>query len=144
MKSAYELAMEKLGKESPVPKVTDDMKAELAKLDNLYQSKLAEREVFLGGKIAEAELAGDFEALEQRLLEAFDSDDRIPYVGERAGYYYNFWRDGEHARDEQPLSRARGRGEPRPLPAHARRRVPRRRLLAQGEDRHGLAQLQHA
>ncbi len=65
MKSAYELAMEKLGKESPVPKVTDDMKAELAELDNLYQSKLAEREVFLGGKIAEAELAGDFEALEQ-------------------------------------------------------------------------------
>ena len=39
--------------------------AELAELDNLYQSKLAEREVFLGGKIAEAELAGDFEALEQ-------------------------------------------------------------------------------
>ena len=65
MKSAYELAMEKLEKESAVPKVTDDMKAELAELDNLYQSKLAEREVFLGGKIAEAELAGDFEALEQ-------------------------------------------------------------------------------
>ncbi|MDP6934735.1 MAG: S9 family peptidase, partial [Myxococcota bacterium] len=40
----------------------------------------------------------EFEALEQRLLAAFDSDDRIPYVGERAGYYYNFWRDGEHAR----------------------------------------------
>ena len=65
MKSAYELAMEKLEKESPVPKVTDEMKTELAELDNLYQSKLAEREVFLGGKIAEAELAGDFEALEQ-------------------------------------------------------------------------------
>jgi hypothetical protein len=31
----------------------------------LYKSKLAEREVFLGGKIAEAEAVGDFETLEQ-------------------------------------------------------------------------------
>ena len=65
MKSAYELAMEKLDKESPVQKISDELKAELAELDNLYQSKLAEREVFLGGKIAEAEAVGDFEALEQ-------------------------------------------------------------------------------
>ena len=65
MKSAYELAMEKLDKESPVQKVSDELKAMLAELDNLYQSKLAEREVFLGGKIAEAEAVGDFEALEQ-------------------------------------------------------------------------------
>ena len=65
MKSAYELAMEKLDKESPLQKVSDELKAELAELDNLYQSKLAEREVFLGGKIAEAEVDGDFEALEQ-------------------------------------------------------------------------------
>ena len=65
MKTAYELAMEKLQDEAPVPKLTDEQKAEIAELDNLYQSKLAEREVFLGGKIAEAELAGEFEALEQ-------------------------------------------------------------------------------
>ena len=65
MKSAYELAMERLEKESPEVKVTEEQKAELAELDNLYQSKLAEREVFLGGKITEAEAAGDFEALEQ-------------------------------------------------------------------------------
>ena len=37
----------------------------MAELDNLYKSKLAEREVFLGGKIAEAEVSGDLEALEQ-------------------------------------------------------------------------------
>ena len=35
-------------------------------------------------------------------------------------------------------------GEPRPLRAHARRRVPRRRARAAGEDRHGLAQHQPA
>ena len=55
MKSAYELAMEKLQKESPDQSLSDEKKAELAELDNLYKSKLAEREVFLGGKIAEAE-----------------------------------------------------------------------------------------
>ncbi len=65
MKSAYELAMEKLEKESPQQEVSEELKAELAELDSLYKSKLAEREVFLGGKIAEAEATGDFEALEQ-------------------------------------------------------------------------------
>ena len=65
MKSAYELAMEKLQKEEPVPKLTDEQKAEIAELDNLYQSRLAEREVFLGGKIEEAKLTGDLEAHQQ-------------------------------------------------------------------------------
>ena len=65
MKTAYELAMEKLQDEAPIPKLSDEQKAEIAELDNLYQSKRAEREVFLGGKITEAELAGEFEALEQ-------------------------------------------------------------------------------
>ena len=65
MKSAYELAMERLQKESPDQSLSEEKKAELAELDNLYKSKLAEREVFLGGKIAEAEATGDFEALDQ-------------------------------------------------------------------------------
>ncbi len=30
-----------------------------------------------------------------------------------------------------------GRGEPRPVPPHARRRIPQRRPRAAGEDRHG-------
>tara|TARA_B100001971_G_scaffold122989_1_gene113296 strand:+ start:4398 stop:4766 length:369 start_codon:yes stop_codon:yes gene_type:complete len=65
MKSAYELAMEKLQKESPDSELSAEQKAEIAELDNLYQSKLAEREVFLGGKIEEAKLAGDLEAHQQ-------------------------------------------------------------------------------
>lgn len=65
MKSAYEIAMEKLQKESPDPKLTDAERAELAELDNKYQAKIAEREVFLEGKIAEAGMAGEFEAAEQ-------------------------------------------------------------------------------
>ena len=65
MKNAYELAMEKLQKESPAQTLSEEKKAEIAELDNLYQSKLAEREVFLGGKIEEAKLAGDLEAHQQ-------------------------------------------------------------------------------
>ena len=65
MKSAYELAMERLQKESPDQSLSEEKKAELAELDNLYKSKLAEREVFLGGKIAEAEATCNFEALDQ-------------------------------------------------------------------------------
>ncbi|MDP7011222.1 MAG: hypothetical protein QF685_07575 [Verrucomicrobiota bacterium] len=65
VKSAYELAMEKLQKESPDSELSEEQKAEIAELDNLYQSKLAEREVFLGGKIEEAKLAGDLEAHQQ-------------------------------------------------------------------------------
>ena len=48
------------------------------------------------------------------------------------------------ARQEQPLARPSDRGEPRPVRAHARGRVPGRRQGAQGEDRHGLAEHQHA
>ena len=57
--------MERLQKESPDQSLSEEKKTELAELDNLYKSKLAEREVFLGGKIAEAEATGDFEALDQ-------------------------------------------------------------------------------
>ena len=80
MKSAYELAMGKLQKESPDQSLSDEKKAELAELDNLYKSKLAEREVFLGGKIAEAEAAGDLEAHQQ--LEHELSSDRKTLAAE--------------------------------------------------------------
>ena len=53
-------------------------------------------------------------------------------------------RHAHRARAEQPLARPPGRGEPRPVRAHARGRVPRRRARAAGEDRHGLAQHQPA
>ena len=65
MKSAYELAMERLQKESPDQSLSEEKKTELAELDNLYKSKLAEREVFLGVMIAKAEATGDYEALDQ-------------------------------------------------------------------------------
>ena len=39
-----------------------------------------------------------------------------------------------------PFPDAVGRGEPRPVPPHAGRRIPQRRAGAAGEDRHGVGQ----
>jgi hypothetical protein len=64
MKSAYELAMERLNKNAPTVKLSDEQKKEIAELDSLYASKIAQREIFLKGEIAKAEMSGDFEALE--------------------------------------------------------------------------------
>jgi len=65
MKSAYELAMERLNKTAPSMKLSDTQKKELAELDSLYASKIAQREIFLKGELAKAEAGGDFEAIEQ-------------------------------------------------------------------------------
>ncbi len=49
MKSAYELAMERLAKSDPsaARPLTPEQKARLAEIDRVYQGKLAEREIFL-------------------------------------------------------------------------------------------------
>jgi hypothetical protein len=65
MKSAYELAMERLNKNAPTVKLTEKQKKEIGELDSLYASKIAQREIFLKGEIAKAEMSGDFEAFEQ-------------------------------------------------------------------------------
>lgn len=39
-----------------------------------------------------------FERLRAEIREVADADDRIPYVGRRGEYLYNFWRDAEHPR----------------------------------------------
>ena len=48
MKSAYELAMERLNKSAPSVKLTAEQKARLAELDSIYKAKLADREVSSG------------------------------------------------------------------------------------------------
>jgi hypothetical protein len=65
MKSAYELAMERLEKESPTQDLSDELKAKLAELSKVFEAKIADRDVFLNSEIAKAELAGEFEAIEQ-------------------------------------------------------------------------------
>ncbi len=65
MKTAYELAMERLGKTSPIVKLTDGQKKEIAELESKCVAKIAEREVFLKGEIVKAIDKGDAEAVDQ-------------------------------------------------------------------------------
>jgi hypothetical protein len=70
MKSAYELAMERLEKESPSIKLTDDQRSQLAEIDSLYKSKMAEKELLLRDQIQREQAAGKFkevESLQQQL-----------------------------------------------------------------------------
>ena len=70
MKTAYELAMERLNKTAPAAKLTGAQKTELAELDSKYTAKIAEREIALKDEMAKVSAAGDFEkaeALRQQL-----------------------------------------------------------------------------
>ncbi len=70
MKSAYELAMERLNKTAPTVKLTGAQKSELAELDSRYAAKIAEREIALKEEITRLSAAGDLEkaeALRQQL-----------------------------------------------------------------------------
>jgi hypothetical protein len=56
MKSAYELAMERLAKSDPdaTRPLTAEQKDRLAEIDRVYQGKLAEREIFLKKQLNDA------------------------------------------------------------------------------------------
>ncbi len=62
MKSAYEIAMERLEKNAPSKSLTDDQKARIAEINSLYGSKIAEKETFLQGEITKEKLKGDLDA----------------------------------------------------------------------------------
>ncbi len=63
MKSAYELAMERLAKSDPSANqpLTAEQKTRLADIDRVYQGKTAEREIFLQKQLNEALAAGNAE-----------------------------------------------------------------------------------
>ena len=70
MKSAYELAMERLEKASPSLALNEDQKKELAEVDSVYRAKIAEKELFLKNQIGNAQSAGksdEVESLEKQL-----------------------------------------------------------------------------
>jgi len=56
MKSAYELAMERLSKSDPGSSrpLSADKRAKLAEIDRVFQGKLAEREIFLRQQLDQA------------------------------------------------------------------------------------------
>jgi hypothetical protein len=65
MKSAYELAMERLNKQSPPMKLTEKQKKEIAELESKYKAKIAEREIALKDQMAAAASAGEAEKTEK-------------------------------------------------------------------------------
>ena len=70
MKSAYELAMERLEKGSPTQQLNPEQKAQLAEIDSSYKAKIAEKELFLKDQIRKAREKGEFgeaESLEKQL-----------------------------------------------------------------------------
>lgn len=61
MKSAYELAMERLARSEPAPTpLSEEQKAALAAIEERYRAKIAEREVFLADLIAKAAAQGNY------------------------------------------------------------------------------------
>jgi hypothetical protein len=67
MKSAYELAMERLAKSDPNANRPLDAakKAKLAEIDKVHQGKLAEREIFLKQQLESALAAGNAEEVDK-------------------------------------------------------------------------------
>ena len=67
MKSAYELAMERLQQEDAGEALilTDEQKEELAEIDRKYQSQLAEREIFLKQQLETARQSGSHDEVAQ-------------------------------------------------------------------------------
>ncbi len=63
MKSAYELAMERLNKQAPTVKLSDAQKKEIAELESLYKSKIAERELATKREMDEAAEKSDFDVM---------------------------------------------------------------------------------
>jgi hypothetical protein len=64
MKSAYELAMERLEKRAPTMALTDEQKGQIAEVDSTLKARTAERELFLKGEIRKAQEAGKLEEAE--------------------------------------------------------------------------------
>jgi hypothetical protein len=64
MKSAYELAMERLSKDAPLEKLTETQKQEISELNSQQQAKLAELEIAFNGKMDTAREQEDFNGVE--------------------------------------------------------------------------------
>jgi hypothetical protein len=92
MKTAYELAMERLNKEAPTLKLSAAQKKKIAELDSKYKAKIAEREIQAQEEASRAAAQGDpakLEEIEQNLArerkrltaELEDKKDKVRQAG---------------------------------------------------------------
>ena len=71
MKSAYELAMERLEKKAPSVALTDEQKQQIAEIDSTFKARIAEKELFLKDQISKAQSADkpdEVESLQKQLI----------------------------------------------------------------------------
>ena len=64
MKSAYELAMERLEKKTPSVALTPEQKQQLAEIESTFKARMAEKELFLKDQISKAQSGGNVEEAE--------------------------------------------------------------------------------
>ena len=64
MKSAYELAMERLEKTAPTVVLNDEQKAQIAEIDSTSKARIAEKELFLSDEIRKARATGALDEAE--------------------------------------------------------------------------------
>jgi len=64
MKSAYELAMERLEKKTPSVALTNEQKQQIAEIESTYKARIAEKELFLKGEMEKARAGGKYEELQ--------------------------------------------------------------------------------
>ena len=91
MKSAYELAMERMEKASgPSRKLDDSQKAAISEIEKRGQAKIAEIRLSYEGRIAAATSQDEFDGLQQELHQ------RIADIEERTEIEKNnIWEDGQ-------------------------------------------------
>lgn len=78
MKSAYELAMERLNSEDPQEKtLTDEQKLALSEIDEKYRAKAAEREIFLEQKLGDTISKGEMQEAEAIRRQISNEKNRI-------------------------------------------------------------------
>ncbi|MSU34640.1 MAG: hypothetical protein EXS36_05935 [Pedosphaera sp.] len=65
MKSAFELAMERLSQGAPTKTLTAAQKKKLAEIDSICRAKTAEKELGMQDEMAAARAAGDGEKLQK-------------------------------------------------------------------------------
>jgi Spy/CpxP family protein refolding chaperone len=65
MKSAYELAMERLEKNQPSVALTAEQKQQIAEIESSYRAKMAQKELLLRDEIRKAQAAANFEEAEK-------------------------------------------------------------------------------
>lgn len=74
MKSAYEIAMERLERESgPSKKLTEEQKTAIAEIDKKYDAKIAEHRLAVQAKIKAAANSEEFQKLNAELADGIAS-----------------------------------------------------------------------